>query len=674
MKVAQSKETKRAEKLKELIAKAKKIHKNKYDYSLSDLTTVREKTTIICPIHGEFQQTWDAHVNAKSGCPKCNGGYRYNNDEWIEEVNRIHKNKYDYSKTHYTKAKENVTIICHQKDELGVEHGEFVVRAGNHMAGIGCPKCAGKYVPTTEEWIERAKKVHGDRYDYSKTKYCGSNKMVTITCPKHGDFEQTAYSHLSGNGCPMCNGGVSMTQKEFIDGAKRVHNGKYDYDNAKYVNAREKGAIKCHRHGIFYQTPEQHLRGQGCPKCKSSKLENIVIKLLDDNNIDYVYQYRLSNNLICDFLLEKERIIIECQGEQHYVPTFFGGDSNKNMVEKAFKLLQVSDLDKYKTAIDDGYDVVYFTIPKYFSNKEIDIKAGFYEDKCIITKKNNLLELIKGKDKLDIVETTFKLFCSDVKQHITRDVLVQNDTIRYKNYLIIFQPLVEMGRNRLNDRRRAFVKQGYKVVIIYEDEYLNTKDIVLNKLKHIFNLSVGKKIMARKCFVKTIDKDVAKKFLNENHVQGYVNSTLHLGAFNEDTLVGVMSFIQEGRNWNLSRFASDNVSICSGIGGKLFQYFLKNYEYDTIKSFADKRWTCDEKDNIYCKLGFKLVGSVPCDYYYIKEGECQRDHKFKFRKKILHRKYGLDMSLTETAMTEKLGYKRIWNCGLLKYELKVDKR
>lgn len=55
-------------------------------------------------------------MNAKSGCPKCNGGYRYNNDEWIEEVNRIHKNKYDYSKTHYVKAKDNVTIVCHQKE------------------------------------------------------------------------------------------------------------------------------------------------------------------------------------------------------------------------------------------------------------------------------------------------------------------------------------------------------------------------------------------------------------------------------------------------------------------------------------------------------------------------------------------------------------------------------
>lgn len=91
--------------------------------------------------------------------------------------------------------------------------------------------------------------------------------------------------------------------------------------------------------------------------------------------------------------------------------------------------------------------------------------------------------------------------------------------------------------------------------------------------------------------------------------KGYVNSTLHLGVFYEDKLVAVMSFIQEAQNWSLSRFASDNWCVCSGIGGKLFQYFLKNYEYDTIKSFADKRWTCDEKDNIYCKLGFKLVGT-----------------------------------------------------------------
>ena len=196
--------------LEKLIAKAKKIHGDKYDYSKSDAPTCKDKAIFICPIHGEFEQTWDNHINGRSGCPKCAKCHKYTNE-------------YDYSKTHYTKAKDNVIVICHEKDEFGDEHGEFEIRAGNHMAGVGCPKCAKKYRPTTEEWIKRAKKVHGEKYNYTKVNYINQNTNVEIICPIHGKFKQMAALHIQGCGCPKCNGGIKMTKDDFVEKAQKIH-------------------------------------------------------------------------------------------------------------------------------------------------------------------------------------------------------------------------------------------------------------------------------------------------------------------------------------------------------------------------------------------------------------------------------------------------------------------
>ena len=180
--------------------------------------------------------------------------------------------------------------------------------------------------------------------------------------------------------------------------------------------------------------------------------------------------------------------------------------------------------------------------------------------------------------------------------------------------------------------------------------------------------------MARKCTVKPIGKSDAEVFLNTNHIQGFVNSSIYLGAYYNEELVGVMTFKDENNGkWELTRFATDYHYICQGIGGKLFKYFVKNYNPIEIKSFADRRWTIDEENNIYVQLGFKFDYYTPPEYRYFKpEDGMIRQHKFAFRKQKLNKKYGLPLSMTEREMTEKLGYYRIYDCGLIKYVWKKD--
>jgi len=121
---------------------------------------------------------------------------------------------------------------------------------------------------TTEEFIKKAKSVHGDKYDYSKVDYVNNSTKISINCPIHGEFEQRPNDHLSGKGCSKCSGVCKSTTEEFILKVKAIHGNKYDYSKVDYANAHKKVIIICPKHGEFKQEPNSHLRSVGCPKCK----------------------------------------------------------------------------------------------------------------------------------------------------------------------------------------------------------------------------------------------------------------------------------------------------------------------------------------------------------------------------------------------------------------------
>ena len=195
---------------------------------------------------------------------------------------------------------------------------------------------------TTEQYIQEAIQVHGNKYDYSKVIYEHSEKKICIVCPKHGEFLQRASSHLSGRGCPKCGTEQgsklkSKTIDQFISDAIRVHGNKYDYSQSEYINAYTKVKIICPEHGEFWQVPNSHLKGRGCPKCKKSHGEEFIENWLKNNNIEYINSYRIilptiarnTNIIFVDFYIESKNTIIEYNGKQHYIPIkYFGGDIN----------------------------------------------------------------------------------------------------------------------------------------------------------------------------------------------------------------------------------------------------------------------------------------------------------------------------------------------------------
>jgi|SaaInlStandDraft_1057018.scaffolds.fasta_scaffold06865_3 superfamily II DNA or RNA helicase len=267
---------------KNLLKEYNKVHKNKYDYSLSDYQNSKIKIKIICPVHGVFEQSPYSHK--KFGCAKCSGKGQLTTEEFIERSQKLFSNKYDYSKAIYKSQKEKVLIVC--KD-----HGEFSMLPANHYRNKqGCPKCSG-YNKSTDEVVKEFIKIKGDEYDYSKVKYVDSKSKLIIICKTHGSFKQTYNNHLKG-GCPQCAGNLKYSIKDLFTEFNKIHNNTYDYSNIKsYRNTKSKISIICPQHGYFKQSVAVHLKGGGCPKCAGKNLtsEEVIadFKKIHGSKYDY---------------------------------------------------------------------------------------------------------------------------------------------------------------------------------------------------------------------------------------------------------------------------------------------------------------------------------------------------------------------------------------------------
>ena len=185
-----------------------------------------------------------------------------------------------------------------------------------------------KFDPLTQdeknkEFIIKAIKVHGNKYDYSKTNYISMRKKIIITCPTHGDFIQIASSHIiHKQNCPIC-AKTKLTTEILINRFNEIHGDKYDYSLSKYTSNMCHIDIICKTHGVFNQRYDSHLKGYGCNKCLTSVGENKILKFLEKHDIKYIRQKTFDNCkykklLPFDFYLPEFNICIEFNGLQHY--------------------------------------------------------------------------------------------------------------------------------------------------------------------------------------------------------------------------------------------------------------------------------------------------------------------------------------------------------------------
>lgn len=184
-----------------------------------------------------------------------------NTEEFIRRAKLVHGDEFDYSKSKYTLNSSKIDIRCRV-------HGKFSPIASDHLRGTGCKKCHDDSMKdTAEKFVEKARSVHGNKYDYSNLSYKSSRNRVSVICSVHGKFSITASVHLSGRGCARCES--QFNTDSFVAKAVKVHGKLYDYSESMYLGATEKITIRCSTHGKFSQTVSNHLQGAKCPKCSS---------------------------------------------------------------------------------------------------------------------------------------------------------------------------------------------------------------------------------------------------------------------------------------------------------------------------------------------------------------------------------------------------------------------
>lgn len=277
----------------EFVKKAKEIHGDKYDYSKVDYKSTKEKVCIICKEdgHGEFYQRSSNHLKG-NGCPKCIKNIKLTTESFVKKSREVHGDKYDYSKVDYRNNSTKVCIICN------IHNKEFYQAPSKHLEGQGCPIC--RYIKSSkglrtnvQDIIDKSKKVHGDRYDYSKVVFKNTKEKACIICKNHGEFYQSFGRHIRGQGCPKCNGTFRLTKDEFIERAKKVHSDLYDYSKVEYKNYKTHVKIFCEVHGYFLQLPEVHLNGSGCPKCNRGFPVDTKLSLLSDSDVEHLSIHQL---------------------------------------------------------------------------------------------------------------------------------------------------------------------------------------------------------------------------------------------------------------------------------------------------------------------------------------------------------------------------------------------
>lgn len=227
-------------------------------------------------------------------------------EEIIEEFKNIHGDKYDYSLVEYKSAHTKVKIICK-------EHYVFEQLPNNHKKGHGCKLCSGNVKLTTEQFIERSKQVHGDRYEYKETVYKNKREKITITCKIHGNFNQRPDHYLNGVGCTYCSSNLKLDNDVFINKSRGLHGDRYDYRLVNYKNNKTKVKIVCREHGPFSQLPGNHLSGHNCEKCsiktRGRKRTKNSLEFIKESNIVHINKYDYS---LVKYKDNRTKVVIKC--------------------------------------------------------------------------------------------------------------------------------------------------------------------------------------------------------------------------------------------------------------------------------------------------------------------------------------------------------------------------
>jgi conserved hypothetical protein len=546
---------------------------------------------------------------------------RLTTEEFIKKARSVHGDRYDYSKVEYKGNKVRVTIICK-------EHGEFTQTPSKHYMKRGCPICS-RYshiknpihvVFSTKDFIEKARSVHGDKYDYSKVEYKNNRIQVEIICPVHGSFFQKPYSHLKGCGCFPCsrnraNDMMRHSTEGFIKKAREIHGDRYDYSKVKYTKNNRNVTIICKEHGEFQQTPYSHLKSNGCNKCT---FRNLGVSQRS-NTEDFIQKAK------------------EIHGDRY-----------------DYSLVEYTKNDSKVTIICPVHGEFQQT-PKLHIQGSICYKCTYNTSKMEIE------------------------FADFIKTFYSGEVITNSRSIIYPYELDIFLPEFNLGieingmywhSEKFKEKKVHLNKynlckeKDIRLVSIWEWEIVKDKEKIKNFIKNIIIKKT--KLGARKLKIKEVSIKEQREFLNDNHLQGYVSCSLALGLYFKDELIQLMTLRAKDKKnkiFEIGRLATKIGYSVIGGSEKLFKHLLSYVDYTEIISYNNMDKFTGE---VYERLGLTFE-NITIPYGWIKNNVYLP--RYATQKSKLIQK-GFDKNKSESEIMRDEGFSKIYLTGVQKFILK----
>ena len=569
--------------------------------------------------------------------------YKY----FLEKAAIVHGDEYEYDIENYRIMSQKI-LMKHKKCGF-----EFYQTPKNHLRGQGCPKCGKEYARVHSKgdyvsFVNESNARFGDRYSFPKieVEYENSHSKVTVKCNLCGNI----YQKIACDVLTSKTGGCWCQEKKIIEEKKKERKKKkqlekltekkekkitlakermtrfptIDADLTEYINVMTPFPCKCKVCGhTFIRSINafMHIKDNPCPECNKEKISQERTKTNDEfiedmNNLYGVGMYEL----LGDYTKSNEKVTIKCN------------DCGRTFTIEANSFLQ-------------GHGCPYHNCNSSTKEKEI---ADYIKDitKCDIH--TNDRTVLGGKE-LDIYIPE-------------RKIAIEFDGIFWHN-----------ENNKPNDyhlkKTEECEKNGIRLIHIFEDEWINKKEIWKSMLNNLFGVTKNS-IFARKCVVKEIETKICTDFLNTNHLQGWCPSQIKLGLYYNNELVSVMTFgksrhfIGNGKiEYELLRFCNKLFTNVVGGASKLFNYFINHYNPNSIVSYADRRWS---QGNLYNKLHFHFIHNSKPNYYYVIDGI--RKNRFNYRKKILVEKYNCPLEMSEREFCQQQKWYRIYDCGTMVFK------
>jgi len=555
--------------------------------------------------------------------------------------------------------------------------------------------------------IEKVKKAFEARgFKLLSTEYHNKKAVLEYICPNGHKGTTTWDSFRQGHGCKQCaRENISEERKELLrrladEKRKNIDDVREEFErygftllSSEYKNCMTRLKYVCPNGHIGETTYKSFHIHHACKQCSDKKAGEKAWKdrKRTIEEVRKIFENRGFKLLSTEYINNKQKLEYICS-EGHYgritLNSFLSGGGCRicsqtrrsseqrlpaELVKKGFANAGYILLDEY----EDSKSKVTLLCPK---GHRIKMRWNDFQQghRCPICAK-----LISGEE-IELTNTIKKHF-PDLKSRDRQlispyelDIVIPSKNVAIE-YCGIYWHSEQQGKDKnyhLN-KLRLCNELGYNLITVFSDEYINKKDVVISRILNKLGKSPQYKIYARDCVVEEINPTTKRDFLNKYHLQGNDKSKIRLGLRYGDRLVSVMTFsygsISKGNKpkeneYELSRFCSRHDVLVVGGASKLLKYFIDNYNPDYIFSYADRRWSNGE---LYHKLGFELVGETSPNYWYVLRNK--RFHRFGFRKSELPKRLEtFDPNLTEYQNMLNNGYDRIWDCGSLKFELKLQ--